>query len=73
MPIMCTVQLPEGKSPQQIETALREISQVLMNNFDARPDQVRVTIDELPRLRYMAGGVLARDLPGFGGEAHEGA
>lgn len=68
MPIMCTVQLPFGKDPERIEETLRDISEVLMKNFDAQPNQVRVTIDELPRNRYMAGGVLARDMPDFNGE-----
>ena len=69
MPIMCTVQLPAAKAPEQIEATLKDISEVLMRNFEAQPTQVRVTIDELPRLRYMAGGVLARDMPDFNGEA----
>ena len=69
MPIMCTVQLPACKAPEQIEATLKDISEVLMRNFEAQPTQVRVTIDELPRLRYMAGGVLARDMPDFNGEA----
>ena len=67
MPIMCTVQLPAGKDPERIEATLQDISQVLMKNFDAQPNQVRVTIDELPRGRYMAGGVLDRDMPEFNG------
>ena len=69
MPIMCTVHLPAGKAPELIEATLKDISEVLMRNFEAQPTQVRVTIDELPRLRYMAGGVLARDMPDFNGEA----
>lgn len=70
MPIMCTVQLPTGKDQEKIEQTLQDISEVLMRNFDAQPTQVRVTIDELPKGRYMAGGVLARDMPDFqGGDA----
>jgi len=65
MPIMCTVQLPAGKKPEQIQAALKEISDVLIRNFDAQPTQVRVTIDELPRNRYIAGGVMAYDMPEF--------
>lgn len=68
MPIMCTVQLPAGKDQEKIEATLQDIAQVLMRNFDAQPNQVRVTIDELPKGRYMAGGVLARDMPDFNGE-----
>lgn len=69
MPIMCTVQLPAGKKPEQIEATLQDIAAVLMRNFEAEANQVRVTIDELPRGRYMAGGVIARDMPQFNGEA----
>ncbi|MPM33759.1 hypothetical protein SDC9_80337 [bioreactor metagenome] len=65
MPIMCTVQLPEGKKPEQIEATLRDISDVLIRNFEVQPAQVRVTIDELPRNRYIAGGVMAYDMPEF--------
>lgn len=65
MPIMCTVQLPEGKKSEQIEQALVDLSNVLMRDFEAQPHQVRVTIDELPRNRYMAGGVMAYDMPEF--------
>lgn len=65
MPIMCTVQLPKGKKPEQIEQAIRDISESLMRDFEAQPNQVRVTIEELPRGRYMAGGVMDRDMPDF--------
>lgn len=65
MPIMCTVQMPVGKKPEQIEAALTDISEVLMRNFEAEPTQVRVTIDELPRGRYIAGGVMDYEMPDF--------
>ena len=65
MPIMCTVQLPVGKKPEQIEATLKDISEVLMRNFEAEPTQVRVTIDELPRGRYIAGGVMDYEMPDF--------
>ena len=65
MPIMCTVQLPQGKKPEQIEQALKDISESLIRDFGAQPNQVRVTIEELPRGRYMAGGVMDRDMPDF--------
>jgi len=68
MPIMCTVQLPEGKNPEQIEATLKDISDVLIRNFEVQPTQVRVTIDELPRNRYIAGGVMAYEMPEFNGD-----
>jgi len=65
MPILCTVQMPAGKPQHQIEAALRDISQVLIQDFNVQPTQVRVTIDELPRNRYIVGGVMADELDGF--------
>lgn len=71
MPIMCTVQLPQGKSEEQIAAAMKDISESLIRDFNAQPNQVRVTIEELPRGRYMAGGVLDRDMPDFNGQDAE--
>ena len=58
MPIMCVVQLPQGKKSEQIQAAMQDLSNVLMKDFEAQPNQVRVTIEELPRGRYIAGGVM---------------
>lgn len=65
MPIMCTVQLPKGKKQEQIQKALTDISNALMEDFGAEPKQVRVTIEELPRGRYIAGGVMDYEMPDF--------
>ena len=65
MPIMCTVQMPKGKDPEKIKKSLVDISNILMKNFDAQPTQVRVTIEELPRGRYIAGGVMDDEMPDF--------
>lgn len=67
MPIMCVVQMPKGKKPEQIQAALTDLSNVLMKDFDAQPNQVRVTIDELPRGRYIAGGVMDYEMSDFDG------
>ena len=48
MPIMCVVQLPQGKKSEQIQAAMQDLSNVLMKDFEAQPNQVRVTIEELP-------------------------
>ncbi|HJB07022.1 MAG TPA: tautomerase family protein [Candidatus Enterocloster faecavium] len=68
MPVMCTVRLPKGKKQETIEKTLVDISNVLMENFDMQPNQVRVTIDELPKNRYSAGGVMAYEMPEFNEE-----
>lgn len=65
MPIMCVVQLPQGKKSEQIQAAMQDLSNVLMKDFKAQPNQVRVTIEELPRGRYIAGGVMDYEMPDF--------
>ena len=50
---------------------MKDISESLIRDFNAQPNQVRVTIEELPRGRYMAGGVLDRDMPDFNGQDAE--
>ena len=65
MPIMCVVQLPQRKKSEQIQAAMQDLSNVLMKDFEAQPNQVRVTIEELPRGRYIAGGVMDYEMPDF--------
>ena len=65
MPIMCVVQLPQGKKSEQIQAAMQDLSNVLMKDFEAQPNPVRVTIEELPRGRYIAGGVMDYEMPDF--------
>lgn len=65
MPIMCVIQMPEGKAEEQIKQTLVDVSNVLMHNFDAQANQVRVTIEELPKGRYIAGGIMDYEMPDF--------
>lgn len=44
---------------------MQDLSNVLMKDFEAQPNQVRVTIEELPRGRYIAGGVMDYEMPDF--------
>ena len=67
MPYMCNIQMPKGKSKEAIEKTMVEISEILIRNFDAKPKQVRVIVDELPRNRYIIGGVMADEMPEFDG------
>lgn len=68
MPIMCVVQLPKGKKQEQVSAAIKDISDALIRDFEAQPNQVRVTIEELPRGRYIAGGVMDYEMPDFNGQ-----
>lgn len=65
MPYMCNIQMPKGKSKETIEKTMIEISEIMIRNFDAKPRQVRVIVDELPRNRYIVGGVMTSEMPEF--------
>lgn len=68
MPYMCNIQMPKGKPKEVIEKTMVEISEIMIRNFDAKPRQVRVIVDELPRSRYIVGGVMTTEMPEFEGE-----
>lgn len=68
MPYMCNIQMPKGKPKEVIERTMIEISEVMIRNFDAKPRQVRVIVDELPRNRYIVGGVMTDEMPEFDSE-----
>lgn len=65
MPYMCNIQMPKGKPKAVIEKTMVEISEIMIRNFDAKPRQVRVIVDELPRNRYIVGGVMTTEMPEF--------
>ena len=65
MPYMCNIQMPKGKPKEVIEKTMVEISESMIRNFDAKPRQVRVIVDELPRNRYIVGGVMTAEMPEF--------
>lgn len=65
MPYMCNIQMPKGKSKEVIERTMIEISEIMIRNFETQPRQVRVIVDELPRNRYIIGGVMADEMPEF--------
>lgn len=65
MPYMCNIQMPKGKPKEVIEKTMVEISEIMIRNFNAKPRQVRVIVDELPRGRYIVGGVMASEMQEF--------
>ncbi len=65
MPIMCTIQMPEGRTRQEIQKVMADVSEALMRDLQTGEREVRVSVVELPRVRFMAGGILARDMPAF--------
>ena len=64
---MCTTQTPMGKPKELIEKTMVDVSEVLIRNFETKPKQVRVIVDELPQNRYIIGGVMADEMPEFNG------
>lgn len=68
MPIMCTVQMPEGRSREEIDRIMADVSNALMRDLHTGEREVRVSIVELPRNRFMAGGVPAYEMPAFNRE-----
>lgn len=65
MPVMCVVQMPKGKPAELIDQTMVEISRLLMKNFDLKPNQCRVSIEELPRCRFIGGGIMDYEMPEF--------
>ena len=65
MPIMCTIQMPDGRTRQEIQKVMADVSEALMRDLQTGEREVRVSVVELPRVRFMAGGILARDMPAF--------
>lgn len=65
MPVMCVVQLPVGKDQEKIQSTIEKISHVLIEELELEANQVRVTIEELPRGRYIAGGIMDYEMSGF--------
>ena len=58
--------MPMGKPKELIEKTMVDVSEVLIRNFETKPKQVRVIVDELPQNRYIIGGVMADEMPEFG-------
>jgi phenylpyruvate tautomerase PptA (4-oxalocrotonate tautomerase family) len=59
MPILATIQYPQGKDPTIVGRLLKDIADVLMKDLNEPPEHVRVTINEIATNRYSAGGVMA--------------
>ena len=58
--------MPMGKPKELIEKTMVDVSEVLIRNFETKPKQVRVIVDELPQNRYIIGGGMADEMPEFG-------
>ena len=60
MPIL-EVKMLEGRSDDQKRTLVKELTNVICNTIDSKPEKVRVIITEMPKDHYGIAGVLASD------------
>lgn len=61
MPIV-TVNMMEGRSDEQKERMIEEVSDALSRTLDAPKESVRVMINEMPKQHFGIGGTSAKKL-----------
>ena len=61
MPI-AQIHIVEGRTDEQKETLIREVSEAISRSLDAPLNTVRVIITEMPKTHFGIGGVTAKNL-----------
>ena len=61
MPV-AEIHLLEGRSLEQKRKLISEMTRVISESVDGKPEQVRIIIHEMPKAHFGIGGVLALDL-----------
>ncbi|WP_272941693.1 2-hydroxymuconate tautomerase [Marinobacterium stanieri] len=61
MPI-AQLHIMEGRSDEQKETLIKEVTQAIARSLDAPEESVRVLIDEMPKQHFGIGGQSAKKL-----------
>lgn len=61
MPIL-TVNLMEGRSEAQKTALIRELTDTVVRVLDAKPEQVRVLINDVPKTNYGIAGKTLKEL-----------
>ena len=61
MPV-AEIHLLEGRSLEQKRKLISEMTRVITESVDVKPEQVRIIIHEMPKAHFGIGGVLALDL-----------
>ena len=61
MPIV-TVNMMEGRSDEQKERMIEEVSDALSRTLDAPKESVRIMINEMPKQHFGIGGTSAKKL-----------
>ncbi|MDB5824887.1 MAG: 2-hydroxymuconate tautomerase [Herminiimonas sp.] len=61
MPI-AQIQIIEGRTEEQIETMIIEVTQAIARSLNAPPESVRVLVNEVPNTHWGIGGKTAKRL-----------
>lgn len=59
MPVLVTIQYPEGKGQETVEQVAREVTEVLSRTLQEPGKNIRIDIREMPLNRYLYGGEMA--------------
>lgn len=61
MPI-AHIHIMEGRSEEKKERLIAEVTEAICRSLDAKPESVRVIIQEMPKAHFGIGGVSAKKL-----------
>jgi 4-oxalocrotonate tautomerase len=61
MPI-AHIHIMEGRSDEKKERLIAEVTEAICRSLDAKPESVRVIIQEMPKAHFGIGGVSAKKL-----------
>lgn len=61
MPI-AHLHIMEGRSEEKKERLIAEVTEAICRSLDAKPESVRVIIQEMPKAHFGIGGVSAKKL-----------
>lgn len=61
MPI-AHIHIMEGRSEEKKERLIAEVTEAICRSIDAKPESVRVIIQEMPKAHFGIGGVSAKKL-----------
>ena len=61
MPI-AHLHIMEGRSDEKKERLIAEVTEAICRSLDAKPESVRVIIQEMPKAHFGIGGVSAKKL-----------
>ncbi|WP_067726820.1 4-oxalocrotonate tautomerase [Oceanobacillus damuensis] len=61
MPLV-NIQIMEGRSPEKIETLMKNVTETVSESLDAPKENIRVIVSEVPKTNWAIGGTSAKKL-----------